>query len=99
MKFLKGLWAFFKDQLTDSNDKWDSKLILGDILIGFAIYYIGWLHVGDSVGFLAISGLGAFLHGWAASPWGGSAPLSDSASITETTKLTTTVTGTQNGGA
>jgi len=72
--FFGGIWKFFKDQSTDSNGLWDSKLIFGNAFLIFSIVYISHVKPGDSVGFLAISGIGAFLHGWAASPWGGSSP-------------------------
>ena len=73
--FFGGIWKFFKDQLTDSNGLWDSKLIFGNAFLVFSIVYIAHIKPGDSTGFLAISGIGAFLHGWASSPWGGSSPV------------------------
>lgn len=76
--FVLGIVAFFKDSHTDSQDKWDFKLVLGTVFLGFSLYYIGWMHLGDVAGFLAIAGIGAGLHGWAASPWGGSSPVPQS---------------------
>lgn len=70
--FFTEVYDFVKTPHTDNNGAWDFKLVLGTGLIVFACIYIGQIKVGDINGFIAIAAFGAFLHGWAASPWGGS---------------------------
>ena len=87
--FFKEIYDFVKVPHTDNNGLWDFKLVLGTGLIVFGCVYIATIQKGDLTGFLGIAGMGVALHGWSATPWGGSGTISawESKAVTGTTVL------------
>lgn len=74
-EIFKEVWKFLTDLFQDFEDHWDLKPLLGFCFVVFGGWYVGFgPNHGDIAGFLAIEGVGCFLLGWAASPWGAGNP-------------------------
>ena len=87
--FFKEIYDFVKVPHTDANGDWDFQKVIGTGLVIFGVVYLGWMDKGNISAFLAVAGMGCALHGWSATPWGGSGTISalESKAVTGTTVL------------